>query len=116
MSKLLSILLRTESRILTRSPPAQVQTILELNVAHAIEARLCNDIGAQSISLPQDAKEAADIQASSSNSSSAASRMPFVKPDRNDHDAGTGHAHHRSVYEQAYSILQSMAEAEADKP
>ncbi len=41
----------------------QVQTILELNVAHAIEARICNDIGAHAISMPQDAKEAADIQA-----------------------------------------------------
>jgi len=41
---------------------AQVQTILELNVAHAIEARICNDIGSNSITLPQDAREAADIQ------------------------------------------------------
>lgn len=41
----------------------QVQTILELNVAHAIEARICNDIGAHAVSLPQDAKEAAELQA-----------------------------------------------------
>jgi len=41
----------------------QVQTILELNVAHAIEARICNDIGAHAISLPQDAKESPALAA-----------------------------------------------------
>jgi len=96
---------------------AQVQTILELNVAHAIEARLCNDIGAQSITLPQDANEAADIQA-----------QLFEFVDRSVSDAfaanqmGTSMTQEQvtrtidSVYEQAYLILQSMAEAEADKP
>jgi hypothetical protein len=95
---------------------AQVQTILELNVAHAIEARICNDIGAQSINLPQDAKEAADIQA-----------QLFEYVERSVSDAfatnqiGTTMTHEQvtrtidSVYEQAYSILQSMAEAEVDR-
>lgn len=96
---------------------AQVQTILELNVAHAIEARLCNDIGAQSISLPQDAKEAADIQAQ---------LFEFVERSVSDafvaNQTGTTMTQEQvthtidRVYEQAYSILQSMAEAEADKP
>jgi hypothetical protein len=96
---------------------AQVQTILELNVAHAIEARLCNDIGAQSITLPQDAKEAADIQAQ---------LFEFVERSVSDaftaNQMGTTMTQEQvthtidSVYEQAYSILQSMAEAEADKP
>jgi hypothetical protein len=36
---------------------------LELNVAHAIEARICNDIGAHAISLPQDAKESPALAA-----------------------------------------------------
>jgi hypothetical protein len=39
----------------------QVQTILELNIAHSIEARICNDIGSNAISLPQNVADAADI-------------------------------------------------------
>ncbi len=96
---------------------AQVQTILELNVAHAIEARLCNDIGAQSITLPQDAQAAANIQ-----------EQLFEFVARNVSDAftasqvGTTMTQEQvtrtidTVYEQAYSILQSMAETEADRP
>lgn len=96
---------------------AQVQTILELNVAHAIEARLCNDIGSQSITLPQDAKAAADIQ-----------EQLFEFVERSVSDAFTANQVGKSmtqeqvtraidtVYEQAYSILQSMAEAEVDRP
>lgn len=96
---------------------AQVQTILELNVAHAIEARLCNDIGAQSITLPQDANEAADIQAQ---------LFEFVERGVSDafaaNQMGMTMTQEQvtrtidSVYEQAYSILQRMAEGEADKP
>ena len=96
---------------------AQVQTILELNVAHAIEARLCNDIGAQSITLPQDANEAAEIQAQ---------LFEFVERSVSDafvaNQMGATMTQEQvirsidSIYEQAYSILQSMAEAEADRP
>lgn len=96
--------------------PAQVQTILELNVAHAIEARICNDIGAQSITLPQDAQEAADIQGQ---------LFEFVERSVSDaftlNQIGTTMTQEQvtrtidSVYEQAYSILQSMAEAEVDR-
>lgn len=96
--------------------PAQVQTILELNVAHAIEARICNDIGAQSITLPQDAKEAADIQAQ---------LFEFVERCVSDafeaNQMGTAMTQEQvtrtidSIYEQAYSILESMAEAEVDR-
>jgi hypothetical protein len=95
---------------------AQVQTILELNVAHAIEARICNDIGSNSITLPQDAREAADIQAQ---------LFEFVERSVSDafvaNQVETTMTQEQvtstidSVYEQAYSILQSMAESEVDK-
>ena len=73
----------------------QVQTILELNVAHAIEARLCNDIGAQSITLPQDANEAADDSGPTLRVRRA-QRLGCVRgePNGSDHDAGTGHTFH----------------------
>jgi hypothetical protein len=95
---------------------AQVQTILELNVAHAIEARICNDIGSNSITLPRDAREAADIQAQ---------LFEFVERSVSDafvaNQVETTMTQEQvtstidSVYEQAYSILQSMAESEVDK-
>ena len=96
---------------------AQVQTILELDIAHAIEARICNDIGSNSIKLPQDAKEAADIQAQ---------LFEFVERSVSDafaaNQVGTTMTQEQvasninTVYEQAYSILQSMAESEVDRP
>jgi hypothetical protein len=41
---------------------AQLQTILELYAAHAIEARLCNDIGMQTIALPASVADAEKVQ------------------------------------------------------
>src|SRR5439155_6670385 len=43
--------------------PDQIQTIFELYAAHAIEARLCNDVGTKSIVLPANASAAARVQA-----------------------------------------------------
>ena len=95
--------------------PDQVQTILELNVTHAIEARICNDIGAHAISMPQDAKEASEIQAQlfefvgrAVSDSFAANQIATITQDQVTRTIDT-------IYEQSYSILQSMAEAEIDK-
>jgi hypothetical protein len=41
----------------------QMQTVFELYATHAIEARLCNDIGAKTITLPTDSREVARVQA-----------------------------------------------------
>src|SRR5262249_30994835 len=41
----------------------QIQTIFELYATHAIEARLCNDIGTKAITLPADPSAAARVQA-----------------------------------------------------
>ena len=95
----------------------QVQTILELNVAHAIEARICNDIGAHTISMPQDAKEAADIQSQLFEFVERAVTDAF---ETNQIASGTITQDRvtrtiDAIYEQSYSILQSMAETEADK-
>src|SRR4029077_2283585 len=40
----------------------QLQTIFELYATHAIEARLCNDIGAKAITLPASVGDAANVQ------------------------------------------------------
>lgn len=41
---------------------AQVQTVLELYATHAIEARICNDIGAKLIQIPADPAAALRVQ------------------------------------------------------
>jgi hypothetical protein len=93
----------------------QLQTILELYASHAIEARLCNDIGTKIVSLPSDVAEATKVQTQ---------LFDFIR--RNVADALTkGFAMVEAmtpakalgfvtgVYEQAFAILQSMGEAEA---
>ncbi len=94
----------------------QLQTILELYAAHAIEARLCNDIGAKAVALPSDAAAAAKVQEQlfdfirRSVSDALATGMANVAAMTPDKVLGfvTG------VYEQAFSILQSMGETEVD--
>ncbi len=59
--------------------PEQMQTVLELNIAHSIEARICNDIGTNAVALPASAEAAAKFRSSFSISSSEALRMPSVR-------------------------------------
>lgn len=96
---------------------AQVQTILELNVAHAIEARICNDIGAQAISLPQDAKQAMEIQSQLFEFVERAVADAFATNQLGSSTVTQDQVTRTidTVYEQSYFILKSMAEAEVDK-
>src|SRR5690606_34418391 len=41
----------------------QMQTVFELYATNAIEARLCNDIGAKTVTLPANTRDAARVQA-----------------------------------------------------
>lgn len=43
--------------------PTELRLVLELYIAHSIEARLCNDIGANTLILPRDVAAAANVQA-----------------------------------------------------
>ena len=95
--------------------PAQMRTVFELYATNAIEARLCNDIGAKTIMLPADATEAQHVQSQLRgfirggvrDALSAASALPNpLTPDR-------ALAYVEHVYEQAFSILQTMGDAEA---
>jgi hypothetical protein len=94
----------------------QMQTIFELYAAHAIEARLCNDIGTKAIILPSDPSEAATVQAQlldfvrrsvADALSTARADMLALTPDR-----VMGFV--TRVYEQAFGILQTLGEAEAE--
>jgi hypothetical protein len=93
----------------------QMQTLLELYAAHTIEARICNDIGTKSVTLPDDVRAVARVQAAlrdfirrgvqdALNGVRAA--LNALTPDavRNCVD---------QIYEDAFNVLTAMAETEA---
>jgi hypothetical protein len=94
---------------------AQMQTVFELYATNAIEARLCNDIGAKTITLPSDSREAARVQAQLNDFirrgvadalTAASAAVATLTPDSVLQFVG-------GIYEQAFGILQIMGDAEA---
>jgi hypothetical protein len=94
----------------------QMQTILELYATHAIETRLCNDIGTNAITLPADAAQAASLQRQlldfvrrsvADAITRAREAMLTLTPERVS-------AFVTRVYEEAWRVLQSLGEAEVD--
>lgn len=97
--------------------PEQMQTVFELYATHAIEARLCNDIGTKLITAPTDAQAALRVQGQlrdfirngvSDALTAARAETPTLTQDR-------VHSFVDAVYERAFGILQSLANAEADR-
>ena len=91
-----------------------MQTVLELNIAHAIEARICNDIGTNAGRFPP----APRPRRNSDQLTSSCGALPTPFSAR---ALGQGltpqqtQAEIDHIYEQAFGILQTLAEAEADK-
>lgn len=97
--------------------PDQMQTVFELYATHAIEARLCNDIGARLITAPTDAKAALHVQDQlrdfirngvSDALTAARAETPTLTQDRVQSFVD-------AVYERAFGILQALGDAEADQ-
>ncbi len=95
----------------------QVQTIFELYATNAIEARICNDVATNVIQIPDDAAEALSVQGQlhdfilrgvSDALTSARAGLEALTPER-----ALDFVTH--VYEQAFSILQSLGDEESDK-
>jgi hypothetical protein len=93
----------------------QMRTVFELYATTAIEARLCNDIGAKTVLLPADAQAAQNVQkqlrdfirGGVHDALAAANALPDpLTPDR-------ALAFVENVYAQAFDILQTMGDAEA---
>lgn len=93
----------------------QMQTVFELYATNAIEARLCNDIGARIVTLPSDTREAGRVQAQlhdfirrgvADAVTAARTTSQTLTPDRVLGFVGR-------VYEQAFEILQIMGDREA---
>lgn len=94
----------------------QMQIVFELYATNAIEARLCNDIGAKTITLPNDTREVDLVQAQlhdfirrgvADALTTARDTAQALTPDRI--LAFVGH-----IYEQAFGILQIIGNAEAE--
>jgi hypothetical protein len=95
----------------------QVQTVFELYATHAIEARLCNDVGTKAITGPADAAEAQAVQDQlrdfiqrgvADALTGAGAALGNLTPDRTQ-------ALVDDVYKSAFEILQTMGEAEAER-
>jgi hypothetical protein len=95
----------------------QMQTVFELYATHAIEARLCNDIGTNAIVLPASAQAVANVEMQ---------LRDFIKNGVADALAKAGDALQAltrenvlgfvdEVYQDAFRILLALAEAEDDK-
>jgi hypothetical protein len=94
----------------------QMQTVFELYATHAIEARICNDIGSKSITLPADVGAIERIQAQlkdfirrgvSDAMTQAGTDLKTLAPEQVNGFVDT-------IYEAAFEILQTMAEALAE--
>lgn len=95
----------------------QIQTVLELYATHAIEARICNDIGIKVVILPTDPHAAERVQAQlrdfihrgvSDAINSADVDIQSMTP-----DAVMGFV--ADVYQSAFDVLQTMGDEEAAK-
>ncbi|MGL6232750.1 Qat anti-phage system associated protein QatB [Aeromonas rivipollensis] len=97
--------------------PEQMQTVFELYATHAIEARILNDIGTKAVMMPASAQAAHRVEQQlrdfiRGGVSDALVREREKSPNPNSERV---HAFVDAVYESAFSILQALGEAEADK-
>lgn len=95
----------------------QIQTVFELYVTHAIEARICNDIGTKVVTLPADLRVAETVQAQlrdfiqrgvSDTINAAGVNIQSLTP-----DAVMGFV--TSVYKSAFDALLAIGNEEAAK-
>ena len=96
----------------------QIKTVIEMFATHAIEARLCNDIGTKIIIAPNDIKivERAQLQLHDfiNRSVSDALSSTGANADLNNLKSIDLTKFVDRIYEDSFTILQSLAEAESD--
>lgn len=102
---------------LTTFTPDQMHTVFELYATHAIEARICNDIGTKAITMPADAQAAHRVEQQlrdfirggvSDALTRARVESPNLMPQRIQSFVD-------AVYESTFAILKSLGDAEADQ-
>ena len=102
---------------LTTFTPDQMQTVFELYATHAIEARICNDIGTRAVNMPTDARAAHRVERQlrdfirggvSDAISRALMDTPTLMPERIQGFVD-------AIYESAFEILWTLGDAEANR-
>lgn len=102
---------------LTTFTPDQMQTVFELYATHAIEARICNDIGTKAVTMPTDAQAAHRVEQQlrdfirggvADALARARAETPNLTPERIQGFVDR-------VYESAFAILQTLGDAEANQ-
>lgn len=102
---------------LTTFTPDQMQTVFELYATHAIEARICNDIGTKAVTMPVNAQAAHRVEQMlrdfiRGGVSDALTRARAETPNLTS-ERIQGFVD--SVYESAFAILQALGDAEANR-
>jgi hypothetical protein len=94
----------------------QMQTVFELFATNAIEARLCNDIGMKTITLPSDAREAGRVQAQLKDfiQRGVSDALTAARPAAQALTPERVFGFVDRIYEQAFGILQIMGDAAAE--
>ncbi|WP_353618448.1 Qat anti-phage system associated protein QatB [Boseongicola sp. H5] len=94
----------------------QIQTVFELYASHAIEARICNDIGTRVVTMPSDTRTVERIEAQLSEfiqrGVSDAVNASGVDIGALSQDQVSGFVD--SVYEAAFEMLEALGESEAE--
>lgn len=102
---------------LTTFTPDQMQTVFELYATHAIEARICNDIGTKAVTMPADAQAAHRVEQQLRDfirgGVSDALTRARAEPHNLTPERIQGFVD--AVYESAFAILQILGDAEANK-
>jgi hypothetical protein len=102
---------------LTTFTPDQMQTVFELYATHAIEARICNDIGTKAVTMPADTHAAHRVEQQlrdfirggvSDALTRARAETSNLMPERIQGFVD-------AVYESAFAILQTLGDAEANQ-
>ncbi|EPG2416394.1 MAG: Qat anti-phage system associated protein QatB [Stenotrophomonas sp.] len=97
--------------------PDQMQTVFELYATHAIEARICNDIGTKAVTMPADTHAAHRVEQQlrdfirggvSDALTRARAETPNLTPERIQGFVD-------AVYESAFAILQTLGDAEVNQ-
>lgn len=96
--------------------PDQMQTVFEMFVANTIEARICNDIGTNSISLPADVEAVERVQAQLHDfvSRAVSDALTAARTATGPLTQQQALEHADAVYEAAFDMLQTLGDAEAE--
>lgn len=95
----------------------QMNTVFELYATHAIEARICNDIGTKLVTMPLNALVAHQVEKQLRDFIRGAVSDALTSARESTPNMTQNHvfAFVDSVYESAFSILQSLGDAEAEQ-